>query len=155
MVSTSQHQFEPTQHHEKSTIHYSFSCKESEASKHSKGNEKCLIRTASNLFSRVPVLSSLCTEVLVSQCVSSMINFLFVLKVQEYIPNDEERARWTGNVSFSFRPRSFVGSDANGITDSCFCLPCGLLNYRTVLRLDQWSQRFTSILCSTIDNQSG
>jgi ATP/ADP translocase len=57
-----------------------------------------LVQTASKLFERVPILGSLCIEVLVSQCVSSLISFLFVLKVKEYIPNDQERARWTGTV---------------------------------------------------------
>jgi ATP/ADP translocase len=57
-----------------------------------------LVQTARKLFERVPILGSLCVEVLVSQCVSSLISFLFVLKVKEYIPNDQERARWTGTV---------------------------------------------------------
>ena len=57
-----------------------------------------ILQTAQKLFQRVPTLATLCMEVLVCQCVSSLINFLFVSKVQEFIPNDEERARWTGTV---------------------------------------------------------
>jgi hypothetical protein len=62
-------------------------------------HHQSLIQTAFQLFSRVPVLASLCIEVLTCQCVSSIINFLFFLKLKEYIPDDQQRARWTGSVS--------------------------------------------------------
>lgn len=55
-----------------------------------------LADTSLRLFARVPVLAHLCAEVLTCQSVSSIINFLFVLKVKECIPNDQQRASWTG-----------------------------------------------------------
>lgn len=51
------------------------------------------------LFSRVPILAALCVEVFFSQSQSSMLNSLFVMKMKDSIPNDDERARYTGNVS--------------------------------------------------------
>jgi hypothetical protein len=62
-------------------------------------HQSSLIQTANTLFARVPILGYLCREVLLCECVSSMLSFLLVIKVKEFIPNDEERARWTGAVS--------------------------------------------------------
>lgn len=56
-----------------------------------------LVRKAYRLFRRVPALGMLFTEVLISQCLSSLVNFLFLLKVKEIIVNDERRAGYTGN----------------------------------------------------------
>lgn len=83
-----QHDFEPHKEQQK----------QSPSSKLNNSSNLSLVQTASKLFERVPILGSLCVEVLVSQCVSSLISFLFVLKVKEHIPNDQERARWTGTV---------------------------------------------------------
>ena len=58
-----------------------------------------LLKTSCQLFERVPVLASLCLEVLTCQCVSALINFLFVIKLKECIQDDEQRARWMGTVS--------------------------------------------------------
>jgi ATP/ADP translocase len=54
-----------------------------------------LVNTSLRLFARVPVLANLCTEVLACQGVSSIMNFLFLLKVKECIPDDQLRASWT------------------------------------------------------------
>lgn len=60
--------------------------------------QKSLWLTARNLFRRVPVLAALRNEVLISQCISSLVSFLCVLKLKESIPDDVNRARRTGNV---------------------------------------------------------
>jgi ATP/ADP translocase len=54
------------------------------------------LQHARDLFRRVPVLGALCSEVLVCQCLSSIISFLFILQVKEALPDDQERASWTG-----------------------------------------------------------
>ena len=61
--------------------------------------QKNLWLTAKTLFARVPILAALRNEVLISQCISSLISFLCVLKLKESIANDSDRARRTGNVS--------------------------------------------------------
>jgi ATP/ADP translocase len=58
-------------------------------------NSHSMIDTSIRLFTRVPVLLNLCMEVLTCQSVSFIINFLFLLKVKQCIPNDQHRARWT------------------------------------------------------------
>lgn len=59
-------------------------------------NSESLIQASVKLFNRVPILASLSLEVLASQSVSSIIHFLFVLEVQQSIPDDVHRASWTG-----------------------------------------------------------
>jgi hypothetical protein len=61
-------------------------------------NESVLL-IARRLFARVPILGALCSEVMISQCSTSLVGFLFLAKGKELILNDAERARWTGNVS--------------------------------------------------------
>lgn len=51
------------------------------------------------LFKRVPILGALFCEVILSQCLSSLLNFQFMVKVKEEILDDEIRAGWTGSVS--------------------------------------------------------
>jgi len=62
--------------------------------------QNSLWKTAGSLFARVPVLAAIRNEVLISQCISSLVSFLCVLKLKESIPDDADRARRTGNVSF-------------------------------------------------------
>ena len=53
----------------------------------------------SSSFSRwapSPILGALFVEVLLCQSLSSLLNFLFLVKTKEAIPNDEERAGWSG-----------------------------------------------------------
>ena len=38
-------------------------------------------------------------EVILSQCLSSLLNFQFMMTVKDAIADDEERAGWTGGVS--------------------------------------------------------
>ena len=59
-----------------------------------------VLQRAIALFRRVPILGALCIEVIFSQCQTSLLNSLFVLKMKDTFPNDDERARYTGNVSF-------------------------------------------------------
>lgn len=54
-----------------------------------------LVEMSLRLFERVPILASLCVEVLTCQSVSAIINFLFMLKVRECITDDHHRANWT------------------------------------------------------------
>lgn len=51
---------------------------------------------STNLFRRVPILRSMFIEVILSQCLSSVLNFQFMVKVKEAIVDDQERASWTG-----------------------------------------------------------
>jgi ATP/ADP translocase len=59
-------------------------------------HQDSLVQASFKLFTRVPILASLCLEVLACQSVSSIIHFLFMLKVQQSIPDDSHRASWTG-----------------------------------------------------------
>ncbi|CAB9507095.1 expressed unknown protein [Seminavis robusta] len=79
-----QHGFEPSpKENEKKTI--------------AKNDGKNLFQRAIALFQRVPLLGALCFEVIFSQAQSSLLNSLFVLKLKDSIPEDDERARYTGN----------------------------------------------------------
>lgn len=71
--------------------------KENEKRALAQNDGKNFFQRASALFLRVPVLGALCFEVMFSQCQSSLLNSLFVLKLKEAIPADDERARYTGN----------------------------------------------------------
>lgn len=81
------HRFEPGHHSGHTT-------QPSSKSQHQK--QDSLYQSTLCLFTRVPILASLCVEVFTSQSVSSIIHFLFMLKVQKAIPNDAQRAGWTG-----------------------------------------------------------
>ena len=61
------------------------------------GQDDSLTQASVKLFRRVPVLGSLSLEVLACQSVSSIIHFLFVLEVQQSIPDDTHRANWTAH----------------------------------------------------------
>lgn len=56
-----------------------------------------IFTTTSALFTRVPILGALFCEVILSQCLSSLLNFQFMVKVKETILDDEIRAGWTGS----------------------------------------------------------
>ena len=58
-----------------------------------------IIKSSMKLFQRVPVLGAMFCEVIVAQCLSSLLNFQFVTEVKNSIINDEDRAGFTGNVS--------------------------------------------------------
>ena len=55
-----------------------------------------LFQQAYALFQRVPVLEALFIEVVVSQCLSSLVNFIYLYKLKATITNDAERAGWSG-----------------------------------------------------------
>ena len=67
---------------------------EDDASGHSAS--RSLFAKARTLFRRVPILGALFVEVLLCQSLSSLLNFLVLVKTKEAIPNDEERAGWSG-----------------------------------------------------------
>lgn len=69
---------------------------EDDGTAHSSATHKSLFSQAKTLFRRVPILGALFVEVLLCQSLSSLLNFLFLVKTKEAIPNDEERAGWSG-----------------------------------------------------------
>ena len=64
-----------------------------------KKKDENMIKTSIQLFKRVPILGAMFCEVIVAQCLSSLLNFQFITEVKNTILNDEERAGFTGNVS--------------------------------------------------------
>jgi len=58
--------------------------------------ESSLFRKAADLFARVPVLKALFVEILASQGVSTILNVCYVTKLSSVIPDDKERAGWSG-----------------------------------------------------------
>jgi len=63
-------------------------------------HKQSLFRKATDLFARVPVLKALFIEILASQGVSTILNVAYVTKLSSVIPDDNERAGWSGKVSF-------------------------------------------------------
>ena len=57
-----------------------------------------LYQRAQNLFRNVPILYTLCYEVLLSQGVSTLISYMFTTYTKQSIPQDHERASHTGKV---------------------------------------------------------
>uniref|UniRef100_A0A7S1ZMJ9 ADP,ATP carrier protein n=1 Tax=Trieres chinensis TaxID=1514140 RepID=A0A7S1ZMJ9_TRICV len=55
-----------------------------------------MIKKASDLFSRVPVLKSLFVEILACQGLSTILNVCYVNKLSTTIEDDRERAGWSG-----------------------------------------------------------
>lgn len=53
-------------------------------------------KSSKDLFQRVPILKAMFFEVILSQCLSSLLNFQFMVTVKDAITDDEERAGWTG-----------------------------------------------------------
>jgi hypothetical protein len=49
------------------------------------------------LFQRVPVLGALFIEVIISQCLSSLVNFIYLFTLKSTITDDALRAGWSGN----------------------------------------------------------
>jgi hypothetical protein len=58
-----------------------------------KGN---IFQQARVLFRRVPVLGALFLEVIFSQCLSSLVNFIYLYKLKSTITDDDMRAGWSG-----------------------------------------------------------
>lgn len=83
------------------------------------------------LFKRVPILRAMFFEVILSQCLSSVLNFHFMVKVKETILDDEERAGWTGSVSLNTQT----------LQHACRC-DMNVLTFwlATVLRVGEWYQ---------------
>lgn len=55
-----------------------------------------MVKKATNLFARVPVLGKLFVEILASQGLATILNVAFVARLGRSIPNDAERAGWVG-----------------------------------------------------------
>jgi len=49
------------------------------------------------LFGRVPVLRALFVEIIISQSLSSLVNFIFLINLKASIASDELRAGWSGS----------------------------------------------------------
>jgi len=60
------------------------------------GHEAGLVKKASALFGRVPVLKALFIEILAGQGLATLLNVLFVTKLSESLPDDTIRAGWMG-----------------------------------------------------------
>jgi hypothetical protein len=63
-------------------------------------DELSLWTRAMALFRRVPILGALCGEVLICQCLSSLLSFMFMMCYKEALQADEERASYIGKVRF-------------------------------------------------------
>ena len=55
-----------------------------------------IFQQAYSLFRRVPVLGVLFVEVVVSQCLSSLVNYIYLYKLKVAITDDALRAGWSG-----------------------------------------------------------
>lgn len=55
-----------------------------------------LVKTAADLFARIPTLWALFLEILSSQGLATLLNVCFVAKLSSAIPDDAERAGWMG-----------------------------------------------------------
>ena len=84
-----QHGFTPTDKHKQTPS----------GKKSGSEEEESLIRKASKLFGRVPVLKALFVEILAGQGLATLLNVCFVTKLSETLPDDSERAGWMGKVS--------------------------------------------------------
>lgn len=58
--------------------------------------ENNIFQQAYSLFQRVPVLGALFFEVIVSQCLSSLVNFIYLFTLKSTIVDDALRAGWSG-----------------------------------------------------------
>ena len=63
---------------------------------HDKGKNN-IFQQAYILFQRVPVLGALFIEVILSQCLSSLVNFIYLFTLKSTITDDALRAGWSGN----------------------------------------------------------
>mmetsp|Transcript_15056 Transcript_15056/g.18361 ORF Transcript_15056/g.18361 Transcript_15056/m.18361 type:complete len:545 (+) Transcript_15056:231-1865(+) len=68
-----------------------------EKNTNSSKSDDSMIKSSMELFKRVPILGAMFCEVIISQCLSSLLNFQFVNEVKNSILDDKERAGWTGN----------------------------------------------------------
>ncbi|KAL3765396.1 hypothetical protein ACHAWU_002314 [Discostella pseudostelligera] len=66
------------------------------SSNNNKGKNS-IFQQAYLLFQRVPVLGALFIEVIVSQCLSSLVNFIYLFTLKSTITDDALRAGWSGN----------------------------------------------------------
>ncbi|KAL7533428.1 LOW QUALITY PROTEIN: hypothetical protein ACHAWF_004494, partial [Thalassiosira exigua] len=56
-----------------------------------------IFRQAYALFHRVPVLDALFFEVVISQCLYSLVNFVYLYKLKSTVADDAKRAGWSGS----------------------------------------------------------
>jgi len=86
--------FEPTDHTKakKSTFGKNAAAS-SKQNDHSTAN---MLKKASSLFARVPVLKALFFEILASQGLATVLNVAFVARLGTAIPDDAKRAGWVG-----------------------------------------------------------
>ncbi|KAL3787570.1 hypothetical protein HJC23_000058 [Cyclotella cryptica] len=102
------HGFEPSGDNEQRSAEKSFSNEQEQrllaTKKHSIHGKMAstvstqnIFRQAYSLFQRVPVLGALFLEVIISQCLSSLVNYIFLYKLKVSITDDSMRAGWSGN----------------------------------------------------------
>ena len=70
--------------------------KEIAAKDHTPQSPGNIFQQARVLFRRVPVLGALFLEVVCSQCLSSLVNFIYLYKLKATILDDDARAGWSG-----------------------------------------------------------
>ena len=73
-----------------------FEPKKEVAKDHSPQSPGNIFQQARLLFRRVPVLGALFLEVVCSQCLSSLVNFIYLYKLKATILDDDARAGWSG-----------------------------------------------------------
>ena len=90
------------------------------------------------LFRRVPVLRALFVEIIISQSLSSLVNFIFLLQLKSSITSDELRAGWSGNFC------AYLYLDHVGTSD--------ILTNSGLRYVDQWHLRDLSVHPDTLCN---
>ena len=103
--------------------------------------DKSILEKSKLLFERVPVMKLLFWEVIVSQSLSSLISFSFMVSVQNTILDNNERAGFTGNVRFLNANSVAVSLNAQSHLKPCFIVLC----------LDQWYKWHSPVFLSALD----
>ena len=98
-----------------------------------------IFHSANTLFRKIPVLGALFLEVVVSQSLSSLVNFIYLYKLKSTITDDAMRAGWSGTFY----------AWINGISGVLqFCAIPILLNTFEAHRI--WLFMPTMMLCCTL-----
>jgi hypothetical protein len=101
------------------------------------------------LFRRVPILGALCGEVLICQCLSSLLSFMFMMCYKETLQADEERASYIGKVRFWKLVQQKSMRSLPILTEAV------TLSHYLVLRVDQFCERCPAIWTNAGSNEAG
>jgi hypothetical protein len=85
------------------------------------------------LFRRVPILGALCGEVLICQCLSSLLSFMFMMCYKETLQADEERASYIGKVRFLEARTEGEHSQSPHTHRSCYFFSLSSATRRSIL----------------------